>query len=584
MIGHYRLLDPLGSGGMGLVYRARDTKLLRDVAIKCLPPEMAGDRVATERLKREAQTASALNHPNICTIYEIGEHDGRPFIAMELVEGCPLTDVIAERPLDVSRWLALAIELADALDAAHGRGVLHRDIKPANIIITPRGHAKVLDFGLAKAMAAGESPPSEAQTIVTTSPGLVAGTVGYMSPEQARGEALDLRSDIFSLGVVLYEMATGRQTFGGTTLATVVDALLNRSPEPARSVNPSLPADADHILAKALEKDRTLRYQTAADLRADLQRLSRTFQSHASARAAGAAAISPAPVRRRLTSRIMALAIGGAAAAVAIAMALGGRQENPDGPTASAGPPFSAAPQPANGTPEEPLRISDAVQGGPSATLESRPTRPGPTATIATTDLTAAALKPPGDVPPARDPAVANGAPVQRDAAVSELADIRARMRTGDLDGALADVRSAIARQPAPASLEAYALLLELHNRRGDSRAVLSTIDEIVQRHPDNPRAADLLLQIAQMQARQLQVRAGQGLTAAPAGVPQTRFSRVGLEGRRRFVVELTDRIVTQYPDSPSAAPARRLRARLDAAPLTLPASVPPEGRAARPR
>lgn len=440
-LGHYKVLEPLGAGGMGVVYRAQDTVLGRMVALKVLPATSSTDPEAVSRFKREARTASSLNHPNICTIYGFDDLDGRCYLAMELLEGETLDRRLLKGPLEPVALIDVATQVADALDAAHVEGILHRDIKPANIFITKRGQTKVLDFGLAKLSTAhhrrsgGDQSTTVEPTVFTSVVGTTVGTVAYMSPEQARAEELDSRTDLFSFGVVLYEMATGRVSFPGNTTAVIFDGILNRDPAPASSYNPAISTDLDRIIAKALEKDRALRYQTAADLRADLQRLRRDSSKRYAAASTGqhtpapaaptpvpvapsaapasqaldATMITPPPIRHSMAAVDPALAVTSAVPAAP-----------PSTHGGSAAPtPLPVAPLPATPAPAAPVASSPpapARSGPPVAAI-------GGIAAVLVVAVAGFFFTRGGSEPPAADAATATATPTPGDPSVPAMYD-----------------------------------------------------------------------------------------------------------------------------------------------------------------
>ena len=433
-VSHYRVFERLGAGGMGVVYRAEDLRLGRHVALKFLPDSAIADPLAVERFQREARTASALNHPNICTIHDVGEHEGHRFLVMELIDGTTLDRVLTAGALPIDRVVDVSSQIADALDAAHSEGILHRDVKPGNVFVTRRGQVKVVDFGLAKMMQPVGAMVAASVTVahphLSTSAGIAVGTVAYMSPEHARGESLDPRSDLFSLGIVMYEMSTGSQTFKGQTTAVVFDQILNRVPPPPSMINPAVPLSLEQVIARLLEKDRQLRYQTARDLHADLQRLrrdldSRRFAQHGPVSVADAWSHSgqtPAPTTETDFGHFPALPGEGPGFSTPRPRTLSG-----DAPTAFAPPPGPATPAGIPPPPAAEARPDDA------ASPESRTTSSKIVAAAATaggsTSAAPAAPAPPFSGPvmsgpppagtpvpaiPARQPAVAPAARPRR--------------------------------------------------------------------------------------------------------------------------------------------------------------------------
>jgi serine/threonine protein kinase/outer membrane protein assembly factor BamD (BamD/ComL family) len=534
-IAHYRIIEKLGAGGMGEVFKAEDLTLGRLVALKFLPPSLAGDRHAVERLRREARAASVLNHPGICTIHAIEERDGQEFIAMEFVDGQPLSNLIAAGAMPLATLLPLALQIADALEAAHSHGIVHRDIKPGNIFVTRRQQAKILDFGLVKASSDFSDSLTLGTEAMTTTPGMTVGTIAYMSPEQARGEALDARTDLFSFGLVLYEMATGRRAFGGTTTAVVFDGILNRMPPPALQVNPDLPPDLDRIISKAVDKERELRYQTALDLAADLQRLRRDSSStrvpvaqssnaatpvYASASSAGIAAVQmpsgishaapqqpgsssavPVATTSRLSKGLMIAATFVIIVLVAMVAYMSGRIQQLGNPVPTEAEAPAAAPvaAPASG-PETPAAASAAPATSP-APVSTAPPPP-------------AATTPAPGRPPAPPPAVAAAedgrAKLAKEdaAAAAEIEDVRGQLAAARYGQAIVALNSFIERNPAHRlTPDAYMLLGQAYESTKRDEDAVRAYASLVERFNTSPRAAEALFRQAQrvMASRQPQ-------------------------------------------------------------------------------
>jgi serine/threonine protein kinase/tetratricopeptide (TPR) repeat protein len=612
-LGHYKILDQLGAGGMGLVYRAQDTKLGRQVALKVLPTTMSSDDESVERFRREARTASALNHPNICTIYGFDEHGGQLYLAMELLDGEPLDRKLSGRPLELRHMLDVATQVADALDAAHAEGILHRDIKPANIFLTRRGPVKVLDFGLAKLAPEYRRRSGRVETAgdtrvaehFTSRAGTTVGTIAYMSPEQARGDDVDPRTDLFSFGVVLYEMATGKQSFPGHTTAVVFDGILNRDPIPPSTINTMLPPELDRIITKALEKDRSLRYQTAADIGADLKRLRRDSASkQGMPSAALSGVVSPAdaatvvinssptqigapsgigsaptivsppktPIGSDPSAVIRAAAktpaFWGAGAGVlliaVIAAAVGAYIATRGESTPAIDPTQAQAPAPAPDATQPPLPTisqppNPLTPHQVATAVSPQPPAKSPAAQNSSPPTQQAAI---GTAPPAKSPGVIGAlpTPVSRDSEAAQRLEVAKAKLANNLNAqALEDLRQIILEYPnSEPAAEAAFLSADVHEKSGNTDEALGAFVEFESRFAKDRRAAESKLRRAQILSRsplpgmQLQARTVWSQVAREyAGTANAQIalqSKLRMETERKNLRELDPVMNIQVP------------------------------------
>ena len=593
-LGHYKILDQLGAGGMGVVYRAQDTKLGRQVALKVLPASTnATDDETVERFRREARTASALNHPNICTIYSFDEHQGQLYLAMELLDGDPLDRRLSGRPLELRHMLDISTQVADALDAAHAEGILHRDVKPANIFLTRRGQVKMLDFGLAKlspeyrrrSNAVDARNETRVAEHFTSKVGTTVGTIAYMSPEQARGDDVDPRTDLFSFGVCLYEMATGKQSFPGHTTAVVFDGILNRDPIPPSTINATLPPELDRIISKALEKDRTLRYQTAADIGADLKRLRRDSGSKQGLSTQSAVVPAAAPATKVISpggtsagsldpalamqipsdpsaviraaaktpwfwgAGVALLAIASVAAGVGAYLARGGRS-TPD-PAQTAAPPPASQPSaaervapPTSAPPQAAVAAPSPAVASPAggAAASSTPPLEKGTGGANAKQTTASGSAIVGTRAPSKPAPSGEPTPVSGDSEAAQRLEVaKAKLANHLNDQALTDLRQIIVDYPnsAPAA-EAAFLAADVHEKDGRMDHALAAFVEFETRFSRDKRAAESKLRRAQILARRDE----------PAELLRAR--------------QLMSEVAREYPGTPQASLALNLRLRIE--------------------